>query len=82
MWGLCAPELKEVAVKALGQVVSVGAAERGHKTHKFLQTKIRNRMASSTASKLIVVHQSLRLRGKQDEDDDARLAAAIAAIDE
>ena len=82
VWGLCAPELKEVAVKALGQVVSVGAAERGHKTHKFLQTKIRNRMASSTASKLIVVHQSLRLRGKQDEDDDARLAAAIAAIDE
>lgn len=81
-----APVLRAVAIKALSQVVSVGAAERGHKTYNFVQTKIRNRLASSTVSKLIVVHQSLRMQVKAEEEEqadaDAQLEAALKGIDE
>lgn len=81
-----APELRTVAMRALGQVASIGAAERGHKTHKFLQTKVRNRMSSATVDKLIKVHVGLRAQEKLNADtaepDDARLVAAVAAIDQ
>ena len=83
--GYHALELKAVAVRALSQVASVGAAERGHKTHKFLQTKVRNRMASATASKLIAVHVGLRvaerLAAEDAEPADTGLTTALEAIE-
>ena len=73
-WGYKTPELQAVALRALSQAVSIGAAEREHKTHKFLQNKVRNRMSSSTAEKLVVVHSALGvqqavLRGEEGEGD-------------
>ena len=51
-----------MALRALSQAVSIGAAERENKTHKFLQSKVRNRMSSSTVEKLVVVHSALEMQ--------------------
>lgn len=80
--GYKAPELLMVAVKALSQVASVGAAERGHKAHKFLHSKARNRLASDTASKLVTVHVALRTEDglAEEEDEDGGVGKALECI--
>lgn len=84
-YGYHAPELKMVAMRALGQVVSVGAAERGHKVHKFLQPKLRSRLAPETLTKLITAHVDIRLAEKEAaevEEEDEGLVNILRAVDE
>lgn len=86
MYGGGAPILQRVAVKVLAQVVGIGAAERGHKTQKFLQNKLRNRMDPQTANKLTCTHNALRTRAKleewAEEEEDEGIARAVAAVQE
>jgi len=66
-YGKRCKELKEVAMRALSQAISICASERGHQVHKFLHNKRRNRMKAETADKLVFCHTTLRLKRKQQE---------------
>lgn len=50
--------------RCLSMTVSISAAERGHKNHKFIKNKWRNRLGSKKLDKLLVTHSSLRSKAK------------------
>jgi hypothetical protein len=89
MYGTKVRALRIVAQQALSQIVSIGAAERGHHTHKWIHNKVRNRLLSSTASDLVKVNRGLRMERRlaavveeEQEEGDRKGAVALAAMEQ
>ena len=89
MYGTKVRALRIVAQQALSQIVSIGAAERGHQTHKWIHTKVRNRLLSSTSSDLVKVNRGLRMERRlaavveeEQEEGDRKGAMALAAMEQ
>jgi hypothetical protein len=63
-WGATLPELREVAMRALGQPVGAGAGERNWSTYGFIVDKRTSRLAADRARKLVYAHFNVRLLRK------------------
>ena len=90
MYGTKVRALRIVAQQALSQYFNpIASGERGHQTHKWIHTKVRNRLLSSTSSDLVKVNRGLRMERRlaavveeEQEEGDRKGAMALAAMEQ
>ena len=69
------PELAEVAMRVLSQVISASSCERNWSAHGHIHSKIRNKLAPETTEKLVYVYSNRRLVSKICDSDELKMFA-------
>ena len=62
MYGSCAPELQEIAIKVLSQTTSATNCERNWSTFSYIHTKTRNRLKYKKLQKLVYSFYNMKLK--------------------
>ena len=69
------PELAEVAMSVLSQVLSASSCERNWSSHGHIHSKVRNRLASSSLEKLVYVYSNSKMVIKSRDDEELKMFA-------
>ena len=67
-YGVHTPELKDLALKLLGQPASSSCCERNWSTYAFIHSMKRNKLTPERAEDLVFVHNNLRLLSRKSND--------------
>jgi hypothetical protein len=69
------PELAEVAMSVLSQVLSASSCERNWSSHGYIHSKVRNRLVSSSLGKLVYVYLNSKMMMKSRDDEELKILA-------
>jgi hypothetical protein len=69
------PELAQVGMRVLSQVISASSCERNWSAHGHIHSKVRNKLAPETTEKLVFVYSNRKLVTKIQDKDELKMFA-------
>jgi hypothetical protein len=69
------PELAQVGMRVLSQVISASSCERNWSAHGHIHSRVRNQLAPETTEKLVYVYANRKLVSKMEDKDELKMFA-------
>ena len=69
------PELAEVGMRVLAQVVSASSCERNWSAHGHIHSKVRNKLEPATTEKLVYVYANCKIESETRAGGDLKMFA-------